>query len=270
MTSAGISRRWVGQASSAWRWLRDHKHFVAMVAMLIIVGGVWAFIALADEVLEGDTQHFDNYVMHVLQRPVTAADAPAVTETLPIGPPWLREVGRDLTALGGVAVLTLVTIAVAGFLAISGKYRAMILVLVATFGGLIISSGLKHAIDRPRPNVSHRQHVYTKSFPSGHSMLSAVVYLTLGSMLTRLVPNRTEKFYCLACAMLLTFLVGISRVYMGVHYPTDVLAGWSAGLVWASICWLVARALQHRGAVEPPTEATPTGEAAVGATGRKA
>jgi undecaprenyl-diphosphatase len=247
----------MGQASSAWRWLRDHKHFVVMVAMLIIVGGVWAFIALADEVLEGDTQHFDNRVMHLLQRPVAGADAPAATETLPIGPPWLREVGRDLTALGGVAVLTLVTIAVAGFLAISGKYRAMILVLVATFGGLIISSGLKHAIDRPRPNVSHFAYVYTSSFPSGHSMLSAVVYLTLGSMLTRLVPNRLEKFYFLAVAMLLTFLVGISRVYMGVHYPTDVLAGWTAGLTWAVICWLVTRLLQKRGQVEKDTEHAP-------------
>jgi undecaprenyl-diphosphatase len=234
--------------------LRDHKHFVVMVAMLIVVAGVWAFIALADEVIEGDTQHFDNRVMHLLQRPVTSTDRDVATATLPIGPPWLREVGRDLTALGGVAVLTLMTIAVAGFLAISRKYRAMVLVLIATFGGLLISSGLKHLIDRPRPNVSHFAYVYTSSFPSGHSMLSAVVYLTLGSMLTRLVPNRIEKFYFLAVAMLLTFLVGISRVYMGVHYPTDVLAGWTAGLTWAVICWMVTRVLQKRGQVERDTE----------------
>jgi undecaprenyl-diphosphatase len=243
----------MGQASSAWRWVRDHKHFVVMVAMLIAVAGVWAFIALADEVLEGDTQHFDNRVMHLLQRPATPADGDAATATLPIGPPWLREVGRDLTALGGVAVLTLVTFAVAGFLAISGKYRAMVLVLVATFGGLLISTVLKHLVDRPRPDVSHFSYVYTSSFPSGHSMLSAVVYLTLGSMLTRLVPNRIEKFYFLAVAMMLTFLVGISRVYMGVHYPTDVLAGWTAGLTWAVICWMVTRVLQKRGQVEKDT-----------------
>src|SRR5690242_4002246 len=115
MTSASISRRWMGQASSAWRWMRDHKHFVVMVAMLIVVAGAWGFIALADEVIEGDTQHFDDRVMHWLQRPAPV-DVNAAPGTLPIGPPWLREVGRDLTALGGVAVLTIVTFIVAGFL----------------------------------------------------------------------------------------------------------------------------------------------------------
>jgi undecaprenyl-diphosphatase len=254
MTSAHISRRWVGQASSAWRWLRDHKHFVVMIAMLIVVAGVWFFIALADEVLEGDTQHFDNRVMQWLQRPAASVDPNAAPSTLPIGPPWLREVGRDLTALGGVAVMSLVTFAVAGFLAVSGKYRAMGLMLLATFGGLLLSTILKQLSDRPRPNVSHFAYVYTSSFPSGHSMLSAIVYLTLGSMLTRLVPNRIEKFYCLGVAMLLTFLVGISRVYMGVHYPTDVLAGWTAGLVWAVICWLLTRVLQKRGRVEKDSD----------------
>lgn len=254
MTSTSISRRWVGQASSAWRWLRDHKHFAVMVATLIVVAGVWAFIALADEVIEGDTQHFDNRVMHLLQQPAPKVDVNAAPGTVPLGPPWMREVGRDLTALGGVAVLTLVTFAVAGFLLISGKYRAMVLMLVATFGGLVLSSVLKHFVDRPRPDVSHFSYVYTSSFPSGHSMLSAVVYLTLGSMLTRLVPSRREKFYFLAVAMLLTFLVGISRVYMGVHYPTDVLAGWTAGLVWAVFCWLLTRVLQQKGRVERDTD----------------
>jgi undecaprenyl-diphosphatase len=133
----------------------------------------------------------------------------------------------------------------------------MWLVLIATFGGLVISTGLKWIVDRDRPDVfEHRSHVYTQSFPSGHSMLSAVVYLTLGSLLTRLVPGRWQKLYILGVALFLTFLVGISRVYMGVHWPTDVLAGWTAGLVWAIICWLAARALQRRGKVEKDTEQT--------------
>lgn len=182
----------MGRASSGWRWLRDHKHFVVMVALLIVVAGVWFFIKLADEVLEGDTQHFDEWVIHRLQKPAAPIDPGAQPRTIPIGPEWLREVGRDVTALGGVAVLTLVTFAVAGYLLMIRKYNAMWLGLIATFGGLIISSGLKHGFDRPRPGVSHFSYVYTSSFPSGHSMLSAVVYLTLGSMLTRLAPTRRE------------------------------------------------------------------------------
>src|SRR5205085_9940078 len=105
--------------------------------------------------------------------------------------------------------------------------------------------------DRPRPSVvPHLSHVMTSSFPSGHSLLSAVVYLTLGSLLARLVGPPRLKLYFLGVAVLLSFLVGLSRVYLGVHYPTDVLAGWAAGLTWAVLCWLLARYLQHRGAVE--------------------
>jgi hypothetical protein len=114
----------------------------------------------------------------------------------PIGPHWLPEVGRDLTALGGVAALTLTTVFVAGYLLIVRKYHAMWLVLAATLGGLLISTLLKHLIDRARPDlVHHLSHVYTSSFPSGHSMLSAVVYLTLGALLTRLSSERRVKLY---------------------------------------------------------------------------
>jgi undecaprenyl-diphosphatase len=145
----------------------------------------------------------------------------------------------------------MVTLGVAGYLVIMRKYRAMWLVLGATFGGLLLSTILKNSFNRQRPSiVPHLSNVYTSSFPSGHSMLSAIVYLTLGVMLSRLVPNRAAKIYFLLVAMGLSLLVGVSRVYMGVHYPTDVLAGWTAGCVWATICYLVARALQKRGKVE--------------------
>jgi undecaprenyl-diphosphatase len=127
----------------------------------------------------------------------------------------------------------------------------MWLVLIATLGGFVLSSILKHSYHRPRPNlVVHLSAVYTTSFPSGHSMLSAVVYMTLGTLLANFVTERRVKFYFVSVAMVLTFLVGVSRVFMGVHYPTDVLAGWSAGLAWALLCWMAARYLQRRGAVE--------------------
>lgn len=234
-------------AHMVWDWVRDHGNFVLLLSTLIVAGGVWGFVALADEVTEGETQHFDEWAVKVLRR----ADNPAV----PIGPTWMHEVGRDITALGGMAVLGGMTLAVAGYLLMIRKHHAMWLALAATFGGLVISTILKNLFNRDRPDlVPHLSIVHTASFPSGHSMLSAVVYLTLGVMLTRLVPNRSAKIYFMGLAIFLAFLIGVSRVYMGVHYPTDVLAGWTAGLVWATLCYIAARQLQIRGKVEKDTE----------------
>ena len=243
-----------GRAVQLFHYLRTHANLVVLIVAFLVVGGVWGFVEIAGEVIEGDTEGFDQWAVEALRMADPAATPADPRPDVPVGPPWLREVGRDLTALGGVAVLFLVTMGVAGYLLMLRKYHAMWLVLVATGGGLVGSTLLKAAFNRPRPDVDHFSHVVTSSFPSGHSMLSAVVYLTLGSLLTRLVPQRHVKIYLIVVALLLTFLVGVSRVYMGVHFPTDVLAGWSAGLAWAMLCWLVARYLQKRGAVERDTE----------------
>jgi undecaprenyl-diphosphatase len=223
-------------------WIGRHEVSV-LLAVLLTVVAVWGFIELADEVLEGETRDFDEWALRSLRRP----DNPSIT----VGPSWLYEVGRDVTALGGIAPLALMTGAVAGFLLLRRMYGAMCLVLAATAGGTIASTLLKLVFERDRPTVvPHLSIVSSHSFPSGHSLISAVVYLTLGALLARFVKERMLKAYFLLVALLLTFLVGVSRVYLGVHYPTDVLAGWSAGLAWALICWLAARFLQKRGAVE--------------------
>lgn len=230
------------RASRFLEWLASHEPIV-LLALAIVVASVWLFADLADEVLEGDTGRFDERVLLMLRH----ADDPAT----PIGPAWLAEAGRDITAIGGTAVLMLMIAAVTGYLWLAGKHGAMWLVLASTIGGWLLSSLLKYFFGRPRPDVvPHLADVHTASFPSGHSMMSAVVYLTLGALLTRLVARPVVKLYILAVACLLTGLVGASRVYLGVHYPTDVLAGWLAGLVWATLCWLVARWLQNRGQVE--------------------
>jgi len=224
-------------------WLGERIGGV-LVLSLVIVAGIWGFIALTDKVKEGSTQRFDERVIVMLRDRTNLSR--------PIGPPWLAEVGRDITALGGVAVLSLITLAVVGFLLLSRKHGTATLVSAAAFGGLLLSVLLKHLVDRDRPQlVPHLSYVVLASFPSGHSMMSATVYLTLGALLARVVQRRRLKLYFVVLAMGLTFLVGVSRVYMGVHYPTDVLAGWTAGLVWALLCWLVARYLQGRGTVEP-------------------
>lgn len=242
MNSKTITGRFIEFIRQPLNWLRGQEVAV-LVPLLIVVLGVWCFIELADEVTEGDAQTFDEWVVLHMRR----ADNPAD----PIGPEWLKKVALDITALGGATVLTLCVLCVAGYLLLERKRGAMWLVLVAAGGGWALTTVLKELIGRDRPTiVPHLVTETSMSFPSGHAMMSAVVYLTLGALLTRLVERGLARVYLLGVAVLLTFLVGISRILLGVHYPTDVLAGWVAGLVWALLCWTVERGLQRRGKVE--------------------
>jgi undecaprenyl-diphosphatase len=218
------------------------QHWTSL-ALLILGLGLFAFIGIADEVLEGDTMRFDRYLLMALR----ASDVP----DNPLGAAWVEEMFRDFTALGGIGVLSLLTLASAGYLWLQGLRRVALFVLSAILGGLLLSLALKSGFDRPRPDlVSYGATVYTSSFPSGHSMLSAVVYLTGGALLAVVHATRRVRGYLIGCSVLATLLVGISRVYLGVHWPSDVLAGWAAGAAWAAACWLVAQWLQERGRIE--------------------
>ncbi len=226
-------------------WLGAHEMTV-LLALACIVAGVWGFALLADEVLDGGTQAFDQKVLLAFRHSGTLE---------PLGPPPVQEAARDITALGGVVVLTLVTMIAAGFLALDGKKHMALFVCGAVLGGLAVSTILKDVFQRPRPDlVPYSVYVSGASFPSGHSMMSAVTYLTLGALLARSQERKRLKAYFLLVAMFLSFAVGVSRVYLGVHWPTDVLAGWTAGAVWALLCWLAARWLQARRTLEPDTE----------------
>jgi undecaprenyl-diphosphatase len=217
--------------------------FATLVILLLIAAGVWGFAELADEVMEDQTTSFDKRILLAMRNPADPAD--------PRGPEWIEEIGRDLTALGGMTALTFLTLAVSGYLLLDGKRRAAVFVLVAITGGMLLSLALKESFHRPRPDlVPYGSKILTTSFPSGHSMMSAVTYLTLGALLARLNRRPALKAYVMMLAVLLTIGVGVSRVYVGVHWPTDVLAGWTAGATWALICWLAASWLQRRGHVE--------------------
>jgi undecaprenyl-diphosphatase len=216
---------------------------VVLVVLAVGTASLWGFIEVAEEVVEGDTQAFDRWAIRTLRD----ADNPAD----PIGPLWVEEMARDATAVGGIAWLVFITITVAIYLWLDGKTHMMVFTLTVTASGCILSMLLKNIFSRPRPDlVPHLSHVYSSSFPSGHAMLAAVVYLSLGALLAAVIPDRRLKIYVLGVAIVLALLVGISRIYLGVHYPTDVLAGWLAGLVWSLACWLIARWLQRRGKVE--------------------
>jgi undecaprenyl-diphosphatase len=228
----------------------------AWIALLILVLGTLAFLGIAEEVMEGDTLTLDQRILMAMRVPGDP--------TQPIGPAWVEESFRDFTGLGGMGVLGLLTVATLGYLWLMGLRRAAVYLLLAIVGGLLVSLALKAGFHRPRPDlISHGSMVYTSSFPSGHSMLSATIYLTGGAMLALWHRRRSVRLFILACAVLATLLVGVSRVYLGVHWPSDVLAGWAGGAAWAALCWLLARRLQLHGQ-GLPIDATARDEAGQG------
>jgi undecaprenyl-diphosphatase len=205
-----------------------------VLAFAVLAGALWGFAWLAGEVLEGDTLAFDTRLLLLFRNPADASD--------PLGPLWFEQMARDFTALGSVGVLTLVTLAVVAFLVLAGRRAAAFTVAVCIGGGWLVTEALKHGFERPRPDlVPHGAVVFTSSFPSSHAAMSAIVYLTLGALLAGVQPNRCLKIYLISAAVFLTVLVGASRVYLAVHWPSDVLAGWTAGGAWALACWLVMR-----------------------------
>jgi undecaprenyl-diphosphatase len=238
-----------GQARAGWRnWLarvkpRDRNELTLLAGGILVLLLIVVFVRLASEVLEGETQKFDKNILLALRDPADLSR--------PIGPRWLVSGALDITALGSPTVLGLAVLTVTGFLVLQGMWRRGVFVFVASFGGWFINSALKQMFQRPRPDVvPHLRDVMTLSFPSGHALISAVVYLTLGALSMRVARRSVTKFYCMAVAMFATMLVGASRVYLGVHYPTDVLAGWLIGLSWALLCWILERSLEKRGGVE--------------------
>ena len=215
-----------------------------LLIVLAVLAGILIFISIADEVVEGETQHFDNYILKSLREPGDVST--------PIFPGWVTNSMEDITSLGSGTVIVLVTFFVTGYLLLRRKFYWLALVLIATIGGALLVLGLKDLVGRLRPTVvTHLLEEKSLSFPSGHSMMSAIVYLTQAALLSRIEENRKARIYIVSVALLLTFLIGISRVYIGVHYPTDVLAGWIAGISWALLCWYATSLLERKRHTRP-------------------
>ncbi len=216
------------------------RNEIAPLVMLCLAAGlIVLFAGITEELLEGDLHGFDSAILLALRHPADPAK--------PLGPLWLQVAARAVTSLGSPAVLTLITVAALGFLALKREWRAALFLLGSICSGTAVSFALKDLVQRPRPDfVAAVAQTQTYSFPSGHAFLSAVTFLTLGVLLARVQHQAEVKIYLLAVAIAITVLVGISRVYIGVHWPTDVLAGWSAGSAWAILCWFIAERLQAR------------------------
>lgn len=208
-----------------------------VVGLAIVTGCVWVFIEILDEVLEGEAREVDDRVAAFL------TDAAGE----PVGPAWLVGVALDLTALGSGAVLLLIVALAAGFLALTRHSRQMWLLLAASVLGAVGSASIKGLIGRERPDETlHLAEVSSASFPSGHAMIGAVVWLTLAAVLSATRERRRERLYIIAGALLVTGIIGLTRVYLRVHYTTDVLAGWSVGLCWTVLCLAAARWVERR------------------------
>jgi undecaprenyl-diphosphatase len=204
------------------------RFFAAGAAACVsVISGV---VLLAQEVFEGETRHFDEAVIAALREPGNL--------TNPIGPPWLEEAARDVTALGSFTILTAIVLFTAVYLKLSGRPRNAWFLVVCSSSGAIVSTVLKNLFERPRPELTAVTRVFTSSFPSGHALLSAVVFLTIGMIVARSTAHGQLKALALGTAAALTIIVGLSRIYLGVHYPTDVMAGWLIGVGWALFCWL--------------------------------
>jgi undecaprenyl-diphosphatase len=218
---------------------------LAAIGILVVT-----FFVIADEVAEG-TEWFDHAILLALRN---APDDP-------IGGPGVEAAVMHLSGLGSGAVTTLVTLIAVSFLCLAGRWRYAGLVVAAAVGTLLVMLALKGIYDRPRPSiVTAIDPPGDESFPSGHSMISTALYLTLATLIARALPRRRLRIFAIVVGAFLAFLIGTSRLYLGVHYPTDVLAGWTVGCTWALVCGVVARKLAPRVAEREPAPAPQTDE----------
>jgi len=220
------------QAGRVLRWLWPSLILLA-VAALLLAGHI------AEEIAEGDTFASDRAVLLAMRTPGDLAQ--------PIGPAWLLQSAIDISALGGFTLLWIFGAAGIGYLALRRRRAEAAWLGASLIGASVLDSVLKGVFHRARPDVTpHLVHVSSASFPSGHATISAAVYLSLGLMLAETDPHRIGRVFLVAFMCLIVVLIGCSRVYLGVHWPSDVVAGWCIGAVWALLVFAAMRWLRRR------------------------
>ena len=198
-------------------WNRRHAIAIGALALL--------GLAVASLMADGGSLAFDRSLMLALRTPGAPDD--------PLGPRWFEDVMRDMTALGGIGVVIGASLVFAGYLALERRLVDIAVLATSIAGAQLVSGVIKHLVQRPRPDlVSHEAAIYSASFPSGHTLMATVVYITFALLLAADFADRRVREYLLASAWLVAFAVGASRIYLGVHWPSDVLAGWSLGALW--------------------------------------
>jgi undecaprenyl-diphosphatase len=201
-----------------------------LLAIFVAAGALWAFEEVHENFVREGDREVDTEILMMFRSGEDRTD--------PIGPPWVEELARDFTALGGVGVLSLVTIASAIFLKLARRGRMALVAVITIAGGLALTQALKAGFERSRPDLQlHEVVVYTASFPSGHTAMSAITYLTLGALIARELSGFRLKVFVMLASVATTLLVGVSRIYLGVHWPSDVLGGWSFAAGWSLLCW---------------------------------
>lgn len=216
------------------RWTRHPLTLISVIILLVGAG----LAAFSKEVLRGETLDFDQYILGLFRQTGDPA--------LAIGPAWVKLAMVELTALGGHSVLILFTLLAAGLCLAVRRYGSLFFLLLAAAGAIGLNTALKLIFARARPDVVEPLvQVYTYSYPSGHALLSATFYLSFAFLLAEMARSRLTRIYIISCGFLLAGLIGFTRVYLGVHYPTDILAGWAIGTAWALVCWILLRHLRR-------------------------
>ncbi len=213
--------------------LHNNAALTPRLAVFILIGASLLFVLIAAAVSTEVFAQLDNDVLIFLRNAENLAQ--------PRGPAWLEHFTQELTALGGWPLLTMLSVTLTVFFVLRGQWDFAIILPAVALGEMVMVSQMKLAFARLRPDaVPHLVEATSNSFPSGHAASAAAIYLTLGLMLANISTSKSMRLYAFITPVTLAVMIGLSRIYLGVHYPSDVFAGWCVGAAWASLIWIAA------------------------------